>query len=163
MTRSWSCPVYLNGYIPTSLGWMTQTGRWAALGYSGDDNMCMAEAVGSGLYLQIFSKRREEKQGSTIEKDGEECRFFVLYYIKLLAESAPESFSISDGYPFQQHTIVALIRSYEATFRGQAEMKVSVVKAYKLDEGPAPNLINLQPEKQVSESIHHQSFRIRNY
>ncbi|GJY10001.1 replication protein A 70 kDa DNA-binding subunit B-like protein [Tanacetum coccineum] len=46
----------------------------------------------------------------------------------------------------QKHTIVAFIRSYEATFRGQAEMKVSVIKAYTLDEGPASNLISLQPE-----------------
>jgi hypothetical protein len=52
----------------------------------------------------------------------------------------------------QQHTIVAFIRSYETTFRGQAEMKVTVIKAYKLDERPVPYLISLQPEKQPSES-----------
>ncbi|PWA74361.1 ulp1 protease family catalytic domain, Homeodomain-like protein [Artemisia annua] len=34
------------------------------------------------------------------QRDGEECGFFVLYYIKLFVESAPESFSISDGYPY---------------------------------------------------------------
>ncbi|GKC78681.1 hypothetical protein Tco_1129455, partial [Tanacetum coccineum] len=34
----------------------------------------------------------------------------------------------------QQHTLVTFIRSYEATFRGQTDMKVSVVKAYTLDE-----------------------------
>ena len=31
-------------------------------------------------------------------------------------------------------------------------MKVTVIKAYKLDERPAPSLISLQPEKQASES-----------
>ncbi|GJW92586.1 hypothetical protein Tco_0170139 [Tanacetum coccineum] len=44
-----------------------------------------------------------------------------------------------------------------ATFRGHAEMKISVIKAYTLDERPASNLIslqpkNLEPEKQVSKS-----------
>nr|GEX54499.1 probable ubiquitin-like-specific protease 2A isoform X1 [Tanacetum cinerariifolium] len=34
------------------------------------------------------------------QRDGEECGFFALYYIKLFVESAPESFSISDGYPY---------------------------------------------------------------
>ncbi|GKA72922.1 replication protein A 70 kDa DNA-binding subunit B-like protein [Tanacetum coccineum] len=57
----------------------------------------------------------------------------------------------------QKHTIVAFIRSYEATFHGHAEMKGSVIKAYTLDERPASNLIslqpeNLEPEKQVSKS-----------
>ncbi|GJV24772.1 replication protein A 70 kDa DNA-binding subunit B-like protein [Tanacetum coccineum] len=48
----------------------------------------------------------------------------------------------------QQHTIVAFIRSYEATFRGQTDMKVSVVKAYTLDEQLSPpKLIVHKPEK----------------
>ncbi|GJY06502.1 hypothetical protein Tco_0373556, partial [Tanacetum coccineum] len=48
----------------------------------------------------------------------------------------------------QQHTIVAFIRSYEATFRGQTDMKVSVVKAYTLNEQLSPpKLIVHQPEK----------------
>nr|XP_043616358.1 uncharacterized protein LOC122588309 [Erigeron canadensis] len=34
------------------------------------------------------------------QRDGVECGFFVLYYIKLFVENAPESFSISDGYPY---------------------------------------------------------------
>ncbi|PWA58695.1 ulp1 protease family catalytic domain, Homeodomain-like protein [Artemisia annua] len=34
------------------------------------------------------------------QRDGEECGYFILYYIKLFVESAPESFSISDGYPY---------------------------------------------------------------
>ncbi|GKA81798.1 probable ubiquitin-like-specific protease 2A isoform X1 [Tanacetum coccineum] len=34
------------------------------------------------------------------QRDGEECGYFVLYYIKLFVESAPECFSISDGYPY---------------------------------------------------------------
>lgn len=51
----------------------------------------------------------------------------------------------------QKHTIVAFIRSYESTFRGQTEMKVSVVKAYTLDEQLSPpNPIMHQPEKQVA-------------
>lgn len=34
------------------------------------------------------------------QRDSGECGVFVLYYIKLFVESAPESFSISDGYPY---------------------------------------------------------------
>ncbi|GJU82437.1 hypothetical protein Tco_1284802 [Tanacetum coccineum] len=42
-----------------------------------------------------------------------------------------------------KHTIVAFIRSYEATFCGHAEMKVSVIKDYTLDKRHASNLISL--------------------
>ncbi|KAJ0679949.1 putative transcription factor MYB-related family [Helianthus annuus] len=34
------------------------------------------------------------------QRDNAECGFLVLYYIKLFVESAPESFSITDGYPY---------------------------------------------------------------
>ncbi|PWA74360.1 ulp1 protease family catalytic domain, Homeodomain-like protein [Artemisia annua] len=34
------------------------------------------------------------------QRDGEECGYFALYYIKLFVESAPESFSIYEGYPY---------------------------------------------------------------
>lgn len=34
------------------------------------------------------------------QRNGEECGNFVLYYIKLFIEAAPESFSISQGYPY---------------------------------------------------------------
>ncbi|CAH1447007.1 unnamed protein product [Lactuca virosa] len=34
------------------------------------------------------------------QRDNQECGFFALYYIKLFVESAPESFSISNGYPY---------------------------------------------------------------
>lgn len=34
------------------------------------------------------------------QKNGEECGSFVLYYIKLFVESAPENFSIFEGYPY---------------------------------------------------------------
>ncbi|KAL7113596.1 hypothetical protein ACP275_04G070600 [Erythranthe tilingii] len=34
------------------------------------------------------------------QKNGDECGFYVLYYIKLFLESAPENFDISEGYPY---------------------------------------------------------------
>ncbi|CAK9141079.1 unnamed protein product [Ilex paraguariensis] len=34
------------------------------------------------------------------QQNGEECGKFVLYYINLFLESAPENFSISEGYPY---------------------------------------------------------------
>ncbi|KAI3765968.1 hypothetical protein L2E82_16015 [Cichorium intybus] len=34
------------------------------------------------------------------QRDNEGCGFFALYYIKLFVENAPESFSISNGYPY---------------------------------------------------------------
>ncbi|KAI3450074.1 hypothetical protein Pfo_006739 [Paulownia fortunei] len=34
------------------------------------------------------------------QRNGEECGIFVLYYTNLFLESAPESFSISRGYPY---------------------------------------------------------------
>ncbi|KAA8540687.1 hypothetical protein F0562_024394 [Nyssa sinensis] len=34
------------------------------------------------------------------QRNGEECGNFVLYYINLFLESAPENFSISEGYPY---------------------------------------------------------------
>ncbi|XP_071713759.1 uncharacterized protein [Rutidosis leptorrhynchoides] len=34
------------------------------------------------------------------QRDSEECGVFVLYYITLFVKNAPESFNISDGYPY---------------------------------------------------------------
>jgi len=34
------------------------------------------------------------------QRNAEECGNFVLYYINLFIESAPENFSISEGYPY---------------------------------------------------------------
>ncbi|XP_058102131.1 probable ubiquitin-like-specific protease 2A isoform X2 [Magnolia sinica] len=34
------------------------------------------------------------------QRNGEECGVFVLYFIKLFLQSAPENFSIFDGYPY---------------------------------------------------------------
>ncbi|KAL0435279.1 UNVERIFIED_CONTAM: hypothetical protein Sradi_0235800 [Sesamum radiatum] len=34
------------------------------------------------------------------QRKGEECGFYVLYYINLFLESAPEDFNISEGYPY---------------------------------------------------------------
>ncbi|XP_059657373.1 uncharacterized protein LOC132303935 isoform X2 [Cornus florida] len=34
------------------------------------------------------------------QRNGEECGNYVLYYIKLFIESAPENFSIAEGYPY---------------------------------------------------------------
>ncbi|KAL7151982.1 hypothetical protein ABFS83_04G067500 [Erythranthe nasuta] len=34
------------------------------------------------------------------QRNGNECGVFVLYYINLFLESAPQSFSISSGYPY---------------------------------------------------------------
>ncbi|KAI5673457.1 hypothetical protein M9H77_13821 [Catharanthus roseus] len=34
------------------------------------------------------------------QKNGEECGCYVLFYVSLFLENAPESFSISDGYPY---------------------------------------------------------------
>ncbi|KAI8018553.1 putative ubiquitin-like-specific protease 2B [Camellia lanceoleosa] len=34
------------------------------------------------------------------QRNGEECGNFVLYYINLFIESAPENFSINEGYPY---------------------------------------------------------------
>lgn len=45
----------------------------------------------------------------------------------------------------QQHTIVAFIRTYEATFHGQSEMKMNVVKSYLLGEVVSPPKLALLP------------------
>ncbi|XP_011080477.1 ubiquitin-like protease 4 isoform X1 [Sesamum indicum] len=34
------------------------------------------------------------------QRKGEECGFYVLYYINLFLESAPQNFDISEGYPY---------------------------------------------------------------
>ncbi|KAK4419681.1 hypothetical protein Salat_2381000 [Sesamum alatum] len=34
------------------------------------------------------------------QRKGEECGFYVLYYINLFLESAPENFDVSEGYPY---------------------------------------------------------------
>ena len=34
------------------------------------------------------------------QRNGEECGCYVLQYISLFIENAPENFSISDGYPY---------------------------------------------------------------
>ncbi|KAL2510939.1 Cysteine proteinases superfamily protein [Abeliophyllum distichum] len=34
------------------------------------------------------------------QRNGEECGFYVLHYINLFLESAPENFSLSEGYPY---------------------------------------------------------------
>lgn len=34
------------------------------------------------------------------QKDGEECGKYVLYYINLFLENAPDKFSVSEGYPY---------------------------------------------------------------
>ncbi|KAG8388909.1 hypothetical protein BUALT_Bualt02G0174300 [Buddleja alternifolia] len=34
------------------------------------------------------------------QNKGEECGFYVLYYISLFLESAPENFNVSEGYPY---------------------------------------------------------------
>ncbi|KAL0459089.1 UNVERIFIED_CONTAM: putative ubiquitin-like-specific protease 2B [Sesamum latifolium] len=34
------------------------------------------------------------------QRNGEECGIFVLYYINLFLENAPENFSVSEGYPY---------------------------------------------------------------
>lgn len=47
------------------------------------------------IYRIPFEVPKVPQQGN-----GEECGNFVLYYINLFIQSAPESFSISDGYPF---------------------------------------------------------------
>ncbi|KAL3828671.1 hypothetical protein ACJIZ3_017473 [Penstemon smallii] len=34
------------------------------------------------------------------QRKGEECGYYVLYYISLFLESAPENFNLSEGYPY---------------------------------------------------------------
>ncbi|XP_074282329.1 putative ubiquitin-like-specific protease 2A [Silene latifolia] len=34
------------------------------------------------------------------QRDDEECGFYVLYFINLFMQAAPENFSLSDGYPY---------------------------------------------------------------
>lgn len=43
------------------------------------------------------------------QRNGEECGNFVLYYINLFIESAPENFSISEGYPYFVSSSVSLL------------------------------------------------------
>ncbi|KAI3761415.1 hypothetical protein L1987_51831 [Smallanthus sonchifolius] len=70
------------------------------------------ELVIRKFVLDIYSKLERTEDESLVRKmpflvpkvpqqrDNEECGFFVLYYIKLFVESAPESFSITNGYPY---------------------------------------------------------------
>lgn len=52
-----------------------------------------------------------------------------------------------------QHTVVAFLRSYESTHYGQPKVNTCVVKCYKLDEPLLlPNLIDIQPESEISPS-----------
>ncbi|KAJ9568262.1 hypothetical protein OSB04_004228 [Centaurea solstitialis] len=46
------------------------------------------------------------------QRDDRECGVFVLYYIKLFVENAPESFSISDGYPYFVSFLIFPTSSY---------------------------------------------------
>lgn len=59
----------------------------------------------------------------------------------------------------QQHTVVAFLRSYEVTFRGQSETRLSVLKAYKVNQvSPIPAV---EPPKDATKDKPTSSYSIR--
>lgn len=61
----------------------------------GDNILCRC-LISVLLQCQCSYKRFQVPQ----QRNDEDCGNFVLYYINLFLESAPENFSISKGYPY---------------------------------------------------------------
>ncbi|XP_024971281.1 probable ubiquitin-like-specific protease 2A isoform X2 [Cynara cardunculus var. scolymus] len=76
------------------------------------DHSKQVEPVIRKFVLDIYRNLERKEETSQLRKipflvpkvpqqrDNRGCGIFVLYYIKLFVENAPESFSISDGYPY---------------------------------------------------------------